>query len=278
MKKLNLIIACCIGLMLLASCKKDPVAPTISVFNGSGYAAENSEYYSGDEINVGFVATGENLTKLEVKVSQDGTELASHFETIEKAATYTYSHSFVINAAGTVTITGTVTDAVGQTATKSFNVICNEKPNKKFLGDYEGTALVSGSFILEITGMEPYQEDFTDRESTVYVGITEGENDNEVIAECHVNDHIFTVTGTVDGNTITANDIHDTFTLNYEYNGMTISPEIDVIYNLTATLDGDMLTFEGTYEGNGDVNVFIFSGTINLDGTFSGSLNKLPPI
>ena len=46
-------MACCIGLMLFASCKKDPVAPTISIFNGSGYATENSAYYSGDEIPTG---------------------------------------------------------------------------------------------------------------------------------------------------------------------------------------------------------------------------------
>ena len=125
MKKSTLFMACCIGLMLFASCKKDPVAPTISIFNGSGYATENSAYYSGDEINVGFVATGENLTKLEATVSQHGTVLTTHFENIEKAATYTYSHTFTIEASGTITITGTITDAAGQTATTSFNIICN---------------------------------------------------------------------------------------------------------------------------------------------------------
>ena len=56
MRKSTLFMACCIGLMLLASCKKDPVAPTINVFNGSGYVTENAQIFSGEVITVGFNA------------------------------------------------------------------------------------------------------------------------------------------------------------------------------------------------------------------------------
>ena len=81
MKKTTLFLACCIGLMLFASCKKDPVAPTISIFEGSEgevCVTENAHVYSGDEITVGFMGQGEKLTKVVVVVSQDGTTLDSY--------------------------------------------------------------------------------------------------------------------------------------------------------------------------------------------------------
>ena len=59
MKKSTLFIACCIGLMLFASCKKDPITPTISVITDTGYVTENAQLFSGDNIKVGFNATGE---------------------------------------------------------------------------------------------------------------------------------------------------------------------------------------------------------------------------
>lgn len=284
MKKLTFLTFALVGFLLMTSCKKDPVAPTISVFEGyegSTCVTENAQVFSGDEIHVGFTGTGEKLTKIEVTVSQNGTVLDFHQHQWESpTSNFEFVCDFTIEAIGTVTITGTVTDAVGQTASKSFNIFYVEKPkpNAKFLGDYDGTALLNGTLIIEIPGMEPIQQEFTNQEYPVYVGIGEGENDNEVVAECHVNDRVFTATGIVDGDKITANDLHETITLNYEYNGMTLSPEIDVIYSLTATLEGDVLTFEGNYEGNGDISVFLFTGTISLDGIIGGSLNKLPPI
>ena len=61
MKKHVLFLACCIGLMLFASCKKD-IQPTISVATEPEYVHQDSEVYSGDEIAVGFNVTGEKLT------------------------------------------------------------------------------------------------------------------------------------------------------------------------------------------------------------------------
>ena len=277
MKKSSLFLACCIGLMFFASCKKDPVAPTINVFNGSGYATENTAYYSGDEINVGFVATGENLTKLEATVSQNGTVLTTHFENIEKAATYTYSHTFTIEASGTITITGTITDAAGQTATTSFNIICNEKPNAKFLGHYEGIALATGSIEAEITGIgiQPVQDEFTDREVPVILDLAEGEDMNEVVGTCKLNEREMTCKGTVDGNKLVFEAVNDVVSFEYNMGIMVINPEINVTYTIVGTLVESRLNLEGTCTGNGDLNYGLFSGTIKLDSTVGGSLNKM---
>ncbi len=280
MKKLHYLSLALVGFVLMTGCKKDPVAPTIDIYEGDEGEAcitENAQVFSGDEITVGFMGTGEKLSKIDIVLSQDGTPLDSFSHSWENPSNdFTITAHFTVEAVGTVTVTGTVTDAVGQTALKRFDIFYDErpKPDTDFTGEYDGTALVNGNLVAEIPGMDPIQQEYS-REYEVHVFITEGENDNEVTAECHVNDRVFTATGTVEGNTVTVNDLHDTFTFDYEYNGMTFSPEINVIYSLTATLDGDVLTFEGTYEGSGDITVIFITGTVNLDGTFNGSLDKM---
>ena len=276
MRKSILFFTCCIGLMLLASCKKDPIAPTISVFNGAGYATENTQIFSGDQVTVGFVATGENLTQMEVTLSQNGTTLTQHSENIEKLSSYNYSHTFSVEATGTVTVTGKITDAAGQTAVTNFNILCEEKPNAKFLGHYEGVALATGSIEAEFTGigMQPIQDEFTDREVPVILDLTEGENMNEVIGTCKMNDREMTCKGTVDGNKLVFEAVNDVITFEYDMGVMTINPEINVTYTIVGTLVESQLNLEGSCSGNGDLNYGFFSGTIKLESSVGGSLNK----
>ena len=277
MRKSTLFLTCCIGLMLLASCKKDPIAPTISVFNDAGYVAENTQIFSGDQVTVGFVATGKDLTQMEVTLSQNGTTLTQHSENIEKLDLYNYSHTFSVDATGTVTITGKITDAAGQNAVCSFNILCEEKPNTKFLGHYEGNALATGSFEAEFTGMgmQPIQDEFTDREVPVILDLAEGENMNEVIGTCKMNDREMTCKGTVDGNKIVFEAINDVITFEYDLGVMSINPEINVTYTIVGTLVENQLDLEGTCTGNGDLNYGFFNGTIKLQSSVGGSLNKM---
>ena len=267
-------MACCIGLMLLASCKKDPVAPTINVFNGSGYVTENAQVYSGDEITVGFVASGENLTRIEVSLLESGTVLTTHIEDIQSLASYNYSHTFTVEANGTVTVTGTVTDATGQTATKSFNILVDEKPNAKFVGNYQGNALFTGTMEANIAGMDPMQQEVTDQEMPIVLTITEGATMNEVIAVCKINDQETTATGTVDGDKVSFVVTDVPYTFNYEMNGFTVSPTMIMTYDITGTLVDGQLNLDGTCKGDGEINLFIYNGTIAIDGTIGGSLDK----
>ena len=273
MKKSTLIMACCIGLMLLASCKKDPVAPTISIY-GNECVTENAQVFSGDEIMVGFQATGEKLTKIEVSITQNNVQLAQDTKTIEAEA-YTYLQKFTINASGTVTIRGTVTDAAGQTATASFNVIYNEKPNEKFVGHYEGNALGTGSYQAEITGTGPIQEEFTDREVPVILDIEAGDNMNEVVATCTIEDRTMTTKGYVEGDKVTFEAINDVVSFAYDLGFMTIYPEVNLTYMVVGTLVESKLNLDGTCTGNGEINAFFYNGTLTVDAIIGGSLNKM---
>jgi hypothetical protein len=279
MKKNILFIACCIGLMLFASCKKDPVAPTIDIQKGEDFVYENAQVYSGDEIRVGFYCTGESLTKVEIVLSQNGTILDSYTENCtsqknEPVPPYHCEHNFVVRTSGTVTITGTVTDYAGQTASKSFEILCNEKPNAKFIGHYEGDALFTGIMKAEVTGLDPVEQEVTDRAVPVILELRDGETMTEVIGNCKINDQDMELKGTVEGNKVTFEAVNTTVSYNYEMNGFNIPLEMNVTYAVAGTLENKTLTLNGTCNGAGEIHILIYNGTTSIEGTIGGSLVK----
>lgn len=280
MKKSTLFLACCIGLMLFASCKKDPIAPTIDIFEDVGCVTENAQVYSGDEIVVGFTGTGENLTQIEIVLSQDGTVLARHTESFEgqkddPVTPFYYEASFVLEATGTINIKGTVTDANGLIASKSFNIFANEKPNAKFVGRYEGNALISGTVSANINGMAPIEQPFENREMPAVLLLEAGDEINEVVGTCTFEDRTIDCKGTVEGNTVTFEALNDVVTFNYDLGGgMSVSPQINMTYTIKGTLNDGVLMLDGNCAGNGDIAIFFYSGTLDLSATIGGSLIK----
>ncbi len=273
MKKSTLILACCIGLMFFASCKKD-VQPTITTISDPGFVTQNSEVYSGDEITVGFNVTGEKLTRIVISADQNGTALYTDTQAITNESSFIYTKTFTLNATGTVTIGATVTDAKGYTATVSFNILCNEKPNTKFIGHYEGEALISGTYDINLSNMDPISDEFTDRPIAAIVDIVAGEDMNEVVANITINEQTNTVKGIVDGSMVTFEAINDVTTMNYEYNGINIPITLDMTYNIIGNLNDNRLNLSGDCSGSGNINMFFINGTIEMQGTVGGSLIK----
>lgn len=276
MKKTTLFLACCIGLMFFASCKKDPIAPTITIMEGC--VTENAEVYAGDEVLIGFKGTSENLTKFEIVVMQDGNILVSHSEeiTIRKAdpSPYSSSFTFIPENPGTLTVTGTATDANGLTASKSFNFVCIEKPFAKFLGHYEGDALFTGTMKVEMQGMDPMEQEVTDRAVPVILDLSAGETITEVIGTCKIEEQEMEIKGNVEGNTVTFEAVNSTISFDYDLGGFTVSPQMNMTYTVKTTLDVETLTLDGTCVGDGEIHLLLYNGTIGLDGTIGGSLEK----
>ena len=268
MKKTALFLACCIGLMFFASCKKGE--PTISVATGTQYVNQNTQVFSGDQITVGFSTTGENLTKIEMNAAQNGTVIYTNAQSIDNESSYLYAHSFTIEAVGAVTITGTVTDAQGRTATKSFDINCYEKPNAKFIGRYEGDALITGSYDAELSNMDPMHDDFVDQPFATVVDMVSGDNIDEVLATFVIEEQSNTVKGTVDGDKVTFEGINTTYDMTYQ--GVTVP--LNMTYNIVGTLNNGKLDLDGDCQGNGDINLFVVTGTVKIQGTIGGSLNK----
>ena len=279
MKKSTLFMACCIGLMLFASCKKDPIAPTIDLLADGSCVTEDAQVYSNTEFLVGFTGTGENLTQIEVVLSLDGNILASHTEDLsnqksDPVSPFTYKHAFTVEAVGKVSIRGTVYDANGTSALKTFDIQFNEKPNAKFLGHYEGNALFTGSMNAEMPGMDPMEQDFTDRAIPVILDLRDGETLTEVIGNCKISDQEMEIKGNVEGNSVIFEAVNTTVTFNYDLNGINVPINMNITYAVTGVLDSETLTLDGSCNGEGEIHFFIYNGTTALDGTLGGSLVK----
>ena len=250
------------------------VQPTISVITEPGYLSEGSEASSDSPVTVGFNAAGENLTQITMVAEQDGVVLFTDSETLDNVASYAYTKTFTIGATGTVTITGTVTDARGNTATTSFEVNFGEAPNALFLGHYEGTLLVNGNANINLTNMDPMDEVLENEPVPAVIDITAGEGANQVVAIITFNEQTSTVNGTVEGNNIHFEAINDVLNYNYNYQGFTVTIPINMTYAIEGLLNGEQLDLEGTCQGDGDVNLFVYTGTLAFDGTIGGSVNK----
>jgi hypothetical protein len=272
MKKSTLFLACCIGLMFFASCKKEPVAPTISLLAEEGCVIEDAQVYSGNEILVGFTGTGENLTQIEIVLSLDGTILANHTGDLSSQKTaFTYKHAFTVEAVGKVTIRGTVYDANGTSASKTFDIYFNEKPNTKFLGHYEGDALFTGIIKVNVMG-DSINQEVTDRAIPIILDLRDGETITEVIGNCKINDQEMELKGAVDGDTVTFEAVSTTVTSNYEMNGFSIPLSMTITYTVTGVLNNGTLTLNGSCNGDGVIP--LLNGTTYLEGSIGGSLAK----
>lgn len=273
MKKSILFMACCIGLMLFASCKKD-VQPTLTVISDPGYINQGSEVFTGDQLLVGFNMTGESLVQIMMIAEQNGNAIFTYSQPLENVANYSFSKTFTLDAIGTVTIRGTVTDAKGHSATKSFDIHMNEKPNAKFVGHYEGNILFSGTANLNVSGMDPMSETLTNEPFPTVVDVVPGESIIEVKVTITINSQQNEVKGTVEGNKVVLEAVNDTFVYTYEYQSLSIPIPLDMTYAITGLLNDNQLGIEGTCRGNGEINLLIYSGTIDMEGTLGGSLNK----
>lgn len=268
-------MACCIGLMFFASCKKKDVQPTINIVTSGNYVGQNAEVYSGDEIAVGFSLTGENLTQIMLNAEQNGTILYTYTEALANESSYFYAKNFTIEAVGTVTIYGTVTDAKGHTASTSFNINCNEKPNAKFVGHYEGTALLNGTIDLQQNGQSMFNNELNNYEVALVMQLEPGTTINEVTGFIIINEQQQDFKGIVDGNTVTFEGINDEFSMNIPVGAISVSPNINTTYNIVGNLENNTLILSGECKGEGNFNIpFFGSGDIYLDTTISGNLNK----
>jgi hypothetical protein len=273
MKKSTLFMACCIGLMLFASCKKD-VQPTLTVISDPGYISQGSEVFTGDQLLVGFNMTGESLVQIMMIAEQNGNAIYTYSQPLENVADYSFSKTFTLDATGTVTVRGTVTDAKGHTATKSFDIHMNEKPNAKFVGHYEGDILFSGTANLNVSGMDPMSETLTNEPFPTIVDVVPGESIIEVKATITINGQQNEVKGTVEGNKVVFEAVNDSFTYTYDYQGFSIPIPLDMTYAITGLLNDNQLGIEGSCRGNGNISLLIYSGTVDMEGTLGGSLNK----
>ena len=148
---------------------------------------------------------------------------------------------------------------------------CNkEKPNQKFIGNYQGK--VTGNITIkgQIPGMEPQEMPFDSLEMDLAMSITAGNKDDKVVANCTIMEENHTLNGTVNGDAV-------------DFDPLTISRDIDNSHaNITIDLSGNKvnestLNIAGNITGDGTavIELIPIPIPVTLNGTINGTLNKL---
>ena len=283
MKKNLLFLVFC-GLAFFASCKKGPVLPSISILRNQGCVIENSQVYYGGEITVGFRCTGEHLTQIDVVLSQNDSILACHTDSLNAkrdnpVTSIDYKHPFTLETLGIVTVTGTLTDSLGQVATVSFDINYNETPSMKFVGHYEGKLYICGAYNADLSLIGEQNGDLDSIRFTTIADIAAGDSINDVVVYLTLGDNPNVVQGTVEGDELFLDEIHSTFVFDYSYEGLftiNIPIEMDAIYSMHGTLIDGVLYLEGECQGVGEISTLggMVHGPMTMEGTLNGSLTK----
>lgn len=139
---------------------------------------------------------------------------------------------------------------------------CNkEKPNQKFVGNY------NGEMIADITISALGQSMPIDSVAMpLNMEITAGNKNDEVVAICTIEEEECTFNGIVNGD-------------NVDFDKTTISKEVegslvDLTIDLNGTLAGAILNVNASLEGSGNVVMEGYQIPVTLTGKAYGALNK----
>ena len=233
---------------------------------------------------MGFSCTGENLTQIDVVLSQNDSILALFTDSlnakrVDPVTSIDYKHPFTLEVLGLVTVTGTLTDAQGQVATVSFDINYNETPNMRFVGHFEGDLFINGNYSADLSIIGLQNGDLDSISFYTIADIVTGDNMNEVIATLTLGDQPNTVRGTVDGDNVVFDEINSKFVFDYTYDGIfniNIPIELDVIFSMHGTLIDGHLDLEGECQGGGDISIMggVVNGPMTMEGILGGSLTK----
>lgn len=145
----------------------------------------------------------------------------------------------------------------------SCNKEPEEKPNQRFIGNYQGNVTIDFtiSALGQVLPMEPV-------ETPMAMNITAGSNDNEIVAICTIQEEARTLNGTVNGDAVDFSPID----INENIEGSQVNITIDLDGN---KVNENTLNISGSLSGDGNYNADGLSIPVTMTGTASGVLNKL---
>ena len=261
-------MACFIGLLFFASCKKDestnndPETPlTITPITEEGFVTDGEEVFVLNSFKYGFVAQGTDLTLFTCTIESGGETTTDETE-LDNATYNSYECTSTPIISGEIKITGTIKNAKGETASATINVIAKETENYKFIGNYDGSLTGSGS--IEVMGQS---SDIPGFEYETQLELLAGENDNEVKASYVLEGNTYEVKGTCNGNSVD----FEPFTINHEESGITMALNI----HLAGVIENNNLHVTGTASGEGNIEMpgyptsIPYVVNINFDGVLA---------
>lgn len=150
-----------------------------------------------------------------------------------------------------------------------FAACKKEKPYEKFVGNYNGSALVNGTVTIG-SGSTTLNKDI-EQTFPMTMSLSAGEADNKLVLTYIPDEQqeTFTATGTITNDKV----VFDPIQVNQVIEGSAI----DITLNLEGTLTGNIFAMNGTFNGDGNVSIAgqIIPIPFTTTGTVTANLNKL---
>ena len=268
MKKLTLVTLAFVGLVLATSCKKDPVAPILTLTTEPNIT-EGAEVEAGTCIKFSFDCQGENLSTLLVTVTDENGEEKDHASySLDGASSATKTRECVFTHAGRLTLEATLTGN-GKTAnvTLHFTSVApiepEPEPNPTTEGHYRGTVgLTATAAAMGVSYPVETQLPWEIR-------LSEAEEEGKVNATVTYEEQVYTTTGTIDDGSI----IFEPFDIKLDLSGSTATVTLD----MTCRIGEGVLAVQGTFAGSGSVVMpdVLFPIPATIEGSLEGDLDKV---
>lgn len=274
MKKFSFLAFALVGFLLMTGCKKDPVAPKLTLMTGEGYLCEGAETMVGEPFKVSLQCEADKLAALNVIFMKGEAFATEDTQTWDNASNATYDRSFIIMYDGDITMTATLFDTNGKTATITVNFkslpAADPDPDPtpdpdpdpdpdpepvSFDGLYDGYLKTDGT--VSTLGISYPVND----SSQVAMSINVLE-DNEVKGVYTYQGMDYDLTGSIQGDTI----VFDPFTLEIANADIQLNATI----GLSGLLEEDILSLEGNVS-----DCLLNYGGMQIPVTFVGEIRSV---
>jgi len=289
MKKLFFGMACFIGLMFFTSCTQELIdnilaqKPTVEFVSGDDLISYNTGVYFGEPLNFE-VKTAPNTSSMAMLssftfslVDIEGNVVFNDNPDIDDPFDENYfEYTLTPENASTYLAIATVSD-VNQKSEVDTVIVNYVKPVIEGIGTFEGTVNINGQYTTsEILG-NTYNEEHNFENVPVSLILGTVDEENGVSATLDVEGIPVTIYGVMNDNIVTFDNYHFSKALPISISGIDITAVmLDLVINMTGTLDNDVLTLNGNVTGSGKAmtNLAIILRA-NYTGTIEGSLNKV---
>ena len=291
MRKVSLILACCLSFLFFASCNEETLddllgkKPQVEFLKEADHPGDSYSLMVGESItfkvqiapNEGTNAALEEYI-FTIKDNSDAVVFEDRQSiTEDRYAPHTFEETFLAENAGNYTVTAIARDETGAENIAAVYLDCSA-PIIEEIGTFKGAVKLSGNLVITYppligggdteSALSP-----TDVELTVKMGNTNEDgyavvqleiDGNTVTLQCHKEDNVYKF-----------DEFHFTKPVDLV---QLANVDLDiVITDMTGVMDGDMLNITANAQGTGTFSLegLPLTADVKLDGLMDGSLEKI---
>lgn len=256
--------------------------PVISFLSNGEYVGDGTPLYTQTSYKFGVAVATDGapqaplIKKVDVKYSNDNGIYNVYNNSEGEATIPEVAWNKTFAEPGTITITATVTDAAGETASASISVLVTTLPepdDNPFIGAYANENLkVTGHISL---AMPPLNQDIDyDLPGGGFV-INPGETDDAVVVTMLIDGTEYNMNATISGNTITFEETE----VELDTRVSNTNVKIRAMLGGTGILDNGVIDYHGVIGETVYVSVYTFTNiqATVTNGKLEGEFTKLPP-